>query len=219
MLKIQLMIITVFGANGRVGKRIVSTALLQDFQVRAFGRNVEFFIDESLRNKNLKPIKGYVFSTSEVFDAINGSDAVLSALGGSIDTTDKTRSLGIKYIIEEMKKAGVKRIVTVGSSAVLKDDDYGFVVNDPKYPALYKQVGLEHLKAYEYLNASGLDWTILCSPSITDEDANGRYIISEDYPPIPNLFTVKAGNIADFIVKELKRNDHLNKRIGISDRN
>lgn len=213
------MIITVFGATGQVGKRIVNSALLQDFQVRAFGRNVESFIDESLRNKNLQPIKGYVFSATEVFDAIKGSDAVLSALGGSIDTNNKTRSLGIKYIIEEMKKAGVKRIITVGSSAVLKDDDYGFVVNDPKYPALYKPVGLEHLKAYEYLEASGLDWTIVCSPSITDEEANGKYVISEDYPPTPNLFTVKAGNIADFLIKELKGSRHLQKRVGISDTN
>ena len=213
------MIITVFGATGQVGKRIVRDALAQNFKVKAFGRNVEPFIDESLRNKNLVPIKGYVFDAHEVFDAVKGSDVVLSALGGSIDTNNKTRSLGIKSITEQMHKAGVKRIITVGSSAVLRDDDYGFEVNDPKYPALYRPVGLEHLKAYEYLSASDLNWTIVCCPSITDEDANGHYIISEDYPPTPNLFTVKAGNIADFIIKEIKSNSHLKKRVGISDTN
>ena len=213
------MIITVFGATGQVGKRIVRSALAQEFKVKAFGRNVEPFIDESLRNKNLIPIKGYVFDAHEVLDAVRGSDVVLSALGGSIDTNNKTRSLGIKSIIDQMRKAGVKRIITVGSSAVLRDDDYGFVVNDPKYPALYKSVGFEHLKAYEYLSASDLDWTIVCCPSITDEDANGHYITSEDYPPTPNLFTVKAGNIADFIMKEIKTIHYSKKRVGISDTN
>jgi hypothetical protein len=213
------MIITVFGATGQVGKRIVRGALDEQLKVRAFGRNVEPFIDESFRNKNLEPIKGYVFDADEVLDAVTGSDVVLSALGGSIDTNNKARSLGIKYIVDQMEKAGVKRIITVGSSAVLKDDFYGFEVNNPKYPALYKPVGMEHLKAYEYLSASDLDWTIVCCPTITNEDGNGRYIISEDYPPTPNLFTVKAGNIADFILKEIMRNNHLKKRVGISDRN
>jgi len=213
------MIITVFGATGQVGRRIVRGALAQDFKVKAFGRNVESFIDESLRNKNLIPIKGYVFDSHEVLDAVRGSDVVLSALGGSIDTNNKTRSFGIKSIIEQMEKTGVKRIITVGSSAVLRDDDYGFAINDPKYPALYKAVALEHLKAYEYLTASDLNWTIVCCPSITDEDVNGHYITSEDYPPTPNLFTVKAGNVADFIIRELKTNNHLKKRVGISDTN
>lgn len=213
------MIITVFGATGQVGKRIVRRALTEEYRVTAFTRNVEPLIDVALRNENLSLIKGYVFDTLEVFDAVNGSDAVLSALGGAIDTTNKTRSLGVKNIIEQMQKAGVKRIITVGSSAVLKDDDFGFTINNPKYPALYRQVGLEHLKAYEYLDASGLDWTIVCCQSITNTDANGKYIISEDYAPVPNLFTVKAGNVADFIIRELKENKHIRKRVGISDTN
>jgi len=213
------MIITVFGATGQVGKHIVRRALTEEYRVTAFTRNVEPLIDGALRNENLSLIKGYVFDTLEVFDAVNGCDAVLSALGGAIDTTNKTRSLGIKNIIEQMQKAGVKRIITVGSSAVLKDDDFGLAINNPKYPALYRQVGLEHLKAYEYLDASGLDWTIVCCQSITNTDANGKYIISEDYAPVPNLFTVKAGNVADFIIRELKENKHIRKRVGISDTN
>src|SRR5215831_4854911 len=116
------MIITVFGATGQVGKRIVRTALAENYQIRAFGRNIESYIDVSLRNKNLIPIKGYVFDAAEVFDAVNDSDAVISALGGSIDTSNKARSLGIKSIIGQMQRAGVKRIITVGSNAVLKDD-------------------------------------------------------------------------------------------------
>jgi len=213
------MIITVFGATGQVGKRIVRTALAENYQIRAFGRNIESYIDVSLRNKNLIPIKGYVFDAAEVFDAVNDSDAVISALGGSIDTSNKARSLGIKSIIGQMQRAGVKRIITVGSNAVLKDDTYGYVVNNPKYPALYKEVGLEHLKAFEYLNASDLNWTVVCCPNITDKDANGKYLTNEDYPPTPNLFTIKAGNIADFVINELTRNRYIKKRVGISDTN
>src|SRR5215467_1240825 len=115
------MILTLFGATGKVGKRVVQMALASGNKVRAFGRNVEGFIDEDLRNQNFAAIKGYVFSSGDVFDAIKGCDAVLSALGGATDGTDKTRSLGMKNIIAQMEKTGVKRIIAVGGSGVLED--------------------------------------------------------------------------------------------------
>src|SRR5204862_5957141 len=131
--------------------------------------------------------------------------------GGTVIGT-KTRSLGIKNIIGQMQKAGVQRIIAVGGSGVLKDDLYEFAINNPKYSALYKEVGLEHLKAYEYLEASNLDWTFICCPDITNEDANEKYITSEDYSPYPNLFTIKAGNVAHFMLNELRNNRYLKKR-------
>lgn len=211
------MIITVFGATGKVGKRIVQMALAEGNKVRAFVRNAEPYIDEGLRNENFTVRKGYVFDSNEVFDAVNGADAVLSALGGAINGTDKTRSLGMKNIAEQMQKANVKRIIAVGGLGVLKDDNYGFAVNNPKYSALYKEVGLEHLKAYEYLEASDLDWTYVCCPDITDKDANGKYVTSIDYAPFQNLHTIKAGNIAQFMLNELHNNKYIQKRVGISD--
>jgi len=211
------MIITVFGATGKVGKYIIRMALASGDNVRAFGRNMEGLIDEDLRNENFTALKGYVFSNGDVFDAVKGCDAVLSALGGATDGTDKTRSLGMKNIIAQMDKAGVKRIIAVGSSGVLEDDDFGYILNNPKYPDLYRPVAMEHLKAYEYLKTSDLDWTYVCCPDIKDKDATGKYVTNEDYPPNPNLFTITAGNVASFMLDELKRNKYMKKRVGISD--
>jgi putative NADH-flavin reductase len=213
------MIITVFGATGKVGKYIVQMALASGNKVRAFGRNMEGLIDEDLRNENFTAIKGYVFSQDEVFDAIKGCDVVLSALGGAADSVDKTRSLGIRNIITQMEKAGVKKIIAVGSSGVLEDEDFGYLFNNPKYPDLYKSVAMEHFKAYEYLKTSDLDWTFVCCPDIKDKDATGKYVTNADYPPYPNLFTITAGNVALFMLDELKRNKYVKKRVGISDIN
>lgn len=218
MLQNLPMIITVFGAKGQIGKRIVKMALSEGYKVRAFVRNPETYLDEGLRNENFTVIKGYVFDASEVYDAIQGADAVLAALGGAITGDDKTRSLGIKNIAEQMTKAGVKRIITVGGTGVLKDDNYGLALNNPRYPALYKQVALEHLQAYEYLAASDLDWTFVSCAAIINEDANGMYTTNVDYAPVPNLFTVKAGNVAQFMLDELKNNRYVRKRVGISDK-
>ena len=211
------MVITVFGATGQAGKRIVSMALAKGYTVRAFGRNVEGLIDKDLADENFEAIKGYVFDEAEVFEAVKGADAVLSALGGGRGGNDKTRSLGIKNIIAQMQKAAVKRIINIGGMGILKSDAYEYIMNRPGYPSVFLPVTKEHLQAYLYLKDSELDWTIVCPPDILDKDADGRYITNADYPPSTGINKVAAGNIADFMLKELTERRYLQKRVGISD--
>jgi putative NADH-flavin reductase len=213
------MLVTVFGAAGKVGSRIVRTALSLGHEVRAFGRSIENMIDEDLRNDRLTAIKGYVFEEAEVYLAVKGADAVLTALNGATDGTDKTLSLGTKNIVSQMRKAGVERIVVVGDAAILKDDKYEYAFNEPNYPADLKPVALEYLKAYEHLQESALEWTFICCPDIIELDANGKFVTSEDYAPHPNLFHIRTGNLALFMIEEMKQNRYLKKRVGISDKN
>lgn len=210
------MIITIFGATGMVGGRIVKTALAMGHTVKAFGRNIENFIDEDLRNEKFVAIKGYVFDEKDVRKAIEGSAAVISALGGSFDGTDKTRSLGMKNILQQMQKVPVKRIVAIGGMGVLKDDEHEYLLNREDYPEMYLPVGNEHLRAYLQLKASDLDWTFVCPPDIKDEDATGSYITSAEYAPEPNHYRIAAGDLAFFMLDELRKNEFIKLRVGIS---
>ncbi|MBL0144477.1 MAG: NAD(P)H-binding protein [Chitinophagaceae bacterium] len=101
------MTITIFGATGMVGKQLVQQALFRGFKVKAFGRNV--FTELDMEQDNLELIKGALFDEKDVYNAVKGSDAVLSCLGGEFSGDDKTRSLGMKNIIAQMQKANVKR--------------------------------------------------------------------------------------------------------------
>lgn len=205
--------IVVFGATGQVGKYLVKQALLMGYQVRAFGRNVHELHDET---PMLEKIKGGVFDASEVLAAVEGTDAVMSVLGGSFDGLDKTRSLGIKNIIAQMKTAGVRRIVALGGAGVLDHPGSGLVIDQPDYPAEYIPVGKEHQKAWEQLRDSGLDWTFVCSPDIVDADVTGKYLTSVNQLPPGGIGRINAGDIALCMLQELERKDHLQQRIGLS---
>lgn len=209
------MTITVFGATGQVGIRIVNMALERGIHVKAFGRNIEKLIDADLRNENFEAVKGYVFDEKNVYKAVRGSDAVLSALGGAFDGTDKTRSLGMKNIVSQMETAGVKRIIAVGGMGVLTDDEHGFILKNPDYPQQYLAVGLEHLQAYQFLLNSSLSWTFVCPPDIADADATGEFVTAADYPPAPNRYKINAGDIALFMLNEITNNNYEKKRVGI----
>jgi putative NADH-flavin reductase len=209
------MILTIFGATGKVGKRIVRYALAKGHIVRAFGRNITKLIDEDLRNDHLKAIKGAVFDTGEVLNAISGADAVLSVLGGSFDGTDKARSLGMKNIVAQMEKARVEKIVALGGFGILSTPDGGFLMDEPDYPKEYLPVGNEHKQAYLYLKDSNLDYTFVCSPDIKDKDATEEYVTSETYPPASDKFYIAAGDLAHFMVNEAEQQKYERERVGI----
>ncbi len=207
------MIITIFGATGMVGRHLVQQALLDGHTVRAFGRNVH--TAGFPENENLHLLAGALFDGSQVKNAIKGSDAVLSALGGSTDGNDVTRSLGMKNIVEQMKKAGVKRIIAVGGKGIL-DGEEGIFLDDPAYPAAFIPVGKEHYKAWKHLESSDLEWTIIGSPDIIEHEATGVFRTSADTPPDPDNNYINAGDLALFMLNHINRNEYIRKRVGIS---
>lgn len=208
--------ITVFGATGQVGKRIIAQGLALGYHITAFGRNVENLLDKESRNDHFRAMKGYVFDAVDVFEGIKGADAVLSVLGGSMDGTDRTRSLGMKNIVEQMEKAGVKRIVALGGMGILNAVNGDYLLNAPGYPEEYKAVGQEHLLAFELLKNSKLDWSFVCAPDILNADQTLQYHTSANYPPEPNLYRIAAGDLADCMLKECFHPAYLYQRIGIS---
>ena len=206
--------IIVFGATGMVGKQLVQQALYKGHHVKAFGRNV--YTTDYLEPEKLQLVQGALFDEGEVYNAIKGCDAVLSAIGGAMDGTDKARTLGMKNIIKQMQKAGVKRIIAIGGLGVLNADENSLLVDKEDYPPEYKAVGLEHKKAYELLNESGLDWTFVCPPNIINEGPTGSYVAKANYPPEPNNYKINAGDLAMMMLNELSKNEYIKHRVGMS---
>lgn len=211
------MVITIFGATGMVGTRLVKQALAKGFVVKAFGRNVEKLIDLDIWEDKFEAIKGYVFDEDDVLNAIKGSAAVLSALGGDFTGVDKTRSLGIKNITEQMEVAGIKRIVAVGGLGVLNAPNGKLIIENPGYPSEYIPVGKEHLEAYNYLKQKNLQYTFVCAPDIKNKDGDGRYVTSANFPPAYNQNHISAGNLAEFMLSEVEANQYIQQKVGISD--
>jgi len=206
--------VIIFGATGTVGKQLVNQALHMGFYVRAYGRNV--FTENLPDNKELELIQGALFDEKQVFNAIKGSDAVLSALGGSFDGTDVTRSLGMKNIVAQMEKANVLRIIGIGGMGILNADEHTLIMDTPEFPPEYIPVSMEHFKAYNFLKASNLNWTFVCPPDIKDAAVTGIYTTNADFPPVKNKYNINAGDLAMFMLKEITANEFVKQKVGIS---
>lgn len=208
------MIITIFGATGMVGKHLVKQALYKGHSVKAFGRNV--FTAGFDENEKLHLIPGALFDEQQVFEAVSGSDAVLSALGGALDGTDKSRSLGMKNIAVQMEKAKLKRIIAVGGMGSLDNEEEEIIMDTPEFPEKFLAVAKEHFKAYQFLKASSLEWTVVCPPDIIDAPATGIYHTAANRLPIPNNYKINAGDLAMCMLNEITKNEYVHQRVGIS---
>ena len=208
------MIITIFGATGKVGKQLVRIGLLKGHFIKAFGRNV--FNTGFPENKDLHLIAGAVFDEESVFNAIKGSDAVLSALGGGTDGTDKTRSLGMLKISSQMGKAGVKRIIAVGNMGILNNANNEMIMESSDFPKEFLPVAREHFEAFEILKNSSLDWTGVAPPDLIDAAETGIYYTAGNTLPEHNSYKINTGDLALFMLTELQRNEFIRQRVGIS---
>jgi uncharacterized protein len=208
------MTIIVFGATGNTGKELVKQALYNGHLVKAYGRNV--FTEGLPENENLSLIQGALFDEGEVRHAIKGCDAVVSAIGGAIDGSDKARSLGMKNIVKQMEKTGVKRIVALGGAGVLDAEDDTLTMEKEDFPAQFYPVSQEHKKALDFLMNSTLDWTFVCPIMITDGEATGVFKTSMNKMPLQNSTTINTGDLALFMLKEISTNEYVKQKVGIS---
>lgn len=204
----------IFGATGMVGKQLVKQALYMGHHVKAYGRNV--FTEDLPESKEIEIVQGTLFNDKQVFNALKGCDAVLSAIGGGVDSTDVTRSLGMKNIVAQMQKAKLQRIIGIGGMGILNADDNTLIMDTPDFAAEYILVSLEHFKAYNFLKASTLDWTFVCPPEIMDAAVTGIFTTNVDYPPVKNKFRINAGDLAMFMLKEITDSQFVQHRVGIS---
>lgn len=208
------MILTIFGATGMVGLELVKQALHKGHTVKGFGRNV--FTTEFPRNENLQLVHGALFDGEQVRNAIKGSDAVLSALGGAFDGTDKSRSLGMKNIVEQMEKEKVNRIIAIGGMGILDAPGGGILMDERDYPAEYLPVGMEHLQAFRFLEKSSLHWTFVCAPDLINAPVTGIYETTANVNPPSSKLRVNIGDLCLFMLNELEKNHYIKKKVGIT---
>lgn len=205
--------LALFGATGRVGRRILAGALASGHAVRALVRDPQALP----AGPGLDVVLGDVLVLDDVRQALHGADGVLSTLGGGTTAAPGTaRSQGMRNIVSAMEALGIERIVALGGAGVLDaDSDTGLRSEREGYPERFKRVSAEHLSACRALQGSGLAWTFVGPPDIPDGDATGQYRVCADRFPAMGkaLFT---GDLAAFMLEELTARRFVGHRVGIA---
>jgi putative NADH-flavin reductase len=154
--------LTVFGATGGVGRHVVAQALGRGDQVTAYVRNPAKL---DLSHPELTVISGELTDREAVGQAIRGADAVISALGPSLDRKATGMPLvdGTRTIVEAMQSEGVARYIGMATPSLRDPRDtrslLGFVVPFMGRTFL-RRAYRELLDMSELVRDSSLNWTI-----------------------------------------------------------
>jgi putative NADH-flavin reductase len=174
--------IAVFGANGKVGQRIVTQLLSDGHEVRAFTHSNS----QLASHPKLETIRGDVRERSDVARAIQGSDAVISALGSWGTKSKDILATGMRSIIPAMEAAGIRRIVSLTGAGARDSVDRPPLLERISRPLLLLVApkilrdGEQHIAL---LRASNLDWTVVRSPVMRDHGRRGYQLTDRALAP------------------------------------
>lgn len=202
--------IALFGATGGTGRQVLEQAVRAGHQVTALVREPAKL---GQTPAGVTVVTGNVLQPPAVDQVVAGADAVICSLGNTSNNPDMVVTNGTRHIIDAMQRHNVRRLIVVTSLGVgdSKDQVPFF------FKALMKTVlrkAIEDKEAQEAaVRASRLDWTIVRPGGLTDDPPTGRYQVGTTDLTAGR---VARADVADFILKELTRNEYIHQTPGIT---
>ena len=209
-----IMNVIVFGASGRTGRLVVEQALEKGHAVTAFVRDPTAFSQDAgviRTHPKLRVLAGDAFDAGAVAEAIEGHQAVVCAIGPRPKENSGVCAASTQNIIAGMKRHGVARLLCVTSSS----DFQGFLFEQIMKPIFLRRAYEDKEKQEAQIFKSGLDWTIVRPGILRDGPRSGRYRLAVGVMPKTG-WRVTRSDLAEFIVRELKRSDYVHQAITIA---
>lgn len=166
--------IALIGATGFVGSGILSESLNRGHAVTAIVPNP----DKLPSHPKLTAVKGDATDPAALARLVEGHDVVISAFNPGRDESGN----GTRSIIEAVKRSGVERLLAVGGAGTLEVAPGQRVVDQPGFPAEWKDGALKTAAFLDQLRGeTELDWVFL-SPAamLAPGERTGRYRVGGD---------------------------------------
>ena len=193
--------LALFGGSGRTGRQVLDQALAAGHTVRALSRRPESIPQ---RSPLLTVVQGDVLDPEAVRSTVSGTEAVISVFGHVKGSPAAVQTEGTQAIVDAMEAQGLRRIVSLSGGGLPYPDK-----DQPKLPDRVIRLLLrvlsptvikdaeEHLRVLE---ESGLDWTVVRGPVLTDAPLSGRYRVG--WVGVDAGMKLGRADLAQFILRE-----------------
>jgi uncharacterized protein YbjT (DUF2867 family) len=218
--------LTIFAATGGVGRQLLEQAVAAGHDVTAVARN------PGKLTRQVRTVTADLAGAdpAALEPAVAGADAVVSGLGAHSNADAGIAAPGTRSIVAAMQATGVRRIVVVSAAPVgtvaspanphppKHDPGDGFFM---RY--LFSRIAAARFgKVYDDLAAmedilrdSGLDWTVIRPPQLTDKPPSGTYRTAFGQNLRGGL-SVPRADVAHFMLKVLGQPETIGHAIGIA---
>ena len=163
--------IVVFGASGGTGREVVAQALAEGDEVVAVARA------GSVVPPGAEVVRAGFDEDGVIEDAVRGADVVVSALGTRGRGPTSVCTDGVGAAIAAMRRTGVRRLLVVSAAGLPGEGDDALLrwLVKPILQRVLRHHYADMRRMEELVRASGLDWTIVRPPQLTDGPRTDRY--------------------------------------------
>lgn len=206
--------ILIVGATGGTGRQLVQEALEQGHEVTVFVRSPE---KVKIEHANLRIAQGDVLDYASMESAMQGQDAVLSALGHKrFFGPTKILSEGTGNILRAMKGCHVARFICESSLGV------GNTAGRLGLPATFLFVPMilpfylwDRVRQEKLIEESDTDWIIVRPAALTNGSARGSYRHGPNVGSYIWPNRISRADVADFMLKQLNDDTYLGTAPGV----
>jgi putative NADH-flavin reductase len=204
--------LALLGGTGRTGQLLINQALERGHTLQVLARTPSRVFQS---HPNLTIIRGDARDREALLALIEGTQAVLSATGPVKDTPHDTMTRTARHLVTVLPAHGVQRLITLTGAGVPHPGDTPTPADllirtllKLTQPAVLRDA-LEHT---DVIRRSGLDWTVVRAPRLTDG------------PPRPvragpvgtiRPFVTRA-SVAQFMLDQLTTDAHVRQAPAIS---
>jgi len=204
--------LTVIGGSRGTGRAVVDMAHAAGHRVRLLARSTP---DGDL--DGIQVIQGDAQDPVAVREAVRGADAVIIALGGQPSDRTRPRTQGTLATIDAMRAEGVDRVVAL---SVLGAGDSGRNVDwFTRHIVLdlwLRHPVADHESQEAALQASGLDWTAVRPPHLTDGPRSDAVHVGFPTDARPPAMKVSRADVAALLIGCALDGAHSRSAVGIA---
>jgi putative NADH-flavin reductase len=218
--------LTIVAATGGIGRHLLDQALAAGHDVTAVVRT------PAKLTRDVRAVRADLAAPDPVAleSAIGGADAVLSALGPRSRSDAGITAPATRAIVDAMRATGVRRIVVVSAAPVgtvpspgnpnpaRYDPGDGFFMRHLASPMI-RIVLREHYADLalmeDVLRDSGLDWTAVRPPRLTDRPLTGVYRTAYGRN-LRGGALISRADVAHYMLHAVEDPDTIGKTVGIA---
>jgi putative NADH-flavin reductase len=218
--------LTVVGATGGIGRLICGQALAAGHDVTAVLR------DPAAAPPGVRPVVADLATagTDALVPAVQGADAVLSALGPRSAADIGIVAAGTRSVVAAMGVAGTRRLVAVSAAPIgtvpspgrphppRHDPGDGIVLRNVLNPLVKRLLRANYADLAlmeDVVRDSDLDWTLVRPPRLTDGPRSGRYRTAYD-ANVRRGLSVSRADVADLMLALVDRPDSVRRSVGVA---
>ncbi|MDQ1815606.1 NAD(P)H-binding protein [Massilia sp. CCM 9210] len=202
--------LAIFGATGATGRHLVEQALDAGHQVRALVRHADGL---PVAHPRLRIVVGTLAQPAIVGSVVQGADAVISVFGARKGDASAICTEGARSIMQAMTTAGARRLVALSAYGASETRHASLFIRFIRKLIAAKMRDKDGMEAL--VRDSGLDWTLVRPPILTNGARSGSYRAGTALKP-GVAGRLSRADLAAFMLREAGEGNYIRQALVVS---